>query len=134
MNDHDLEAKWTKLRQKLLGYEVVLMHRGAPALKTSNGHRFWTLRLPIERDGRTVSGAIYIGREQDVELLARTRALLRRLREPAHWHREIAASAAVGSLLNRFLERRLPALKRLTRSANGERSEAAAPLESSPED
>ncbi len=73
--------RWPKLRDKILQHALWLRHQGGLVLLRDRGRKpAWVIRFRAEEGGRKVHRTIYIGGEDQRELLRRVRPLLERCR------------------------------------------------------
>src|SRR5262249_22038385 len=86
-----LEARWSRLRERLEAHADRLTHRGCLVLRPADGCRVWTVRFNDPFEGRMIFRSIYVGTERQTELLRRTRFWLGARRSRAHWPKELAA-------------------------------------------
>src|SRR5437588_8721540 len=79
--DPALERRWEAVRAKLLANFDRLAERGSLVAGTSaSGRRVWALRFTDSQGGRPVHRNVYIGGDDQAELLRRTRDWLERCR------------------------------------------------------
>lgn len=111
--DPALERRWEAVRAKLLANFDRLAERGSLASSTSSsGRRVWAVRFADTQGGRPVHRNIYIGGDNQVELLRRTRNWLERCRRgPAEIIRLARIGAAIGGIASRLHPRLAPARK-----------------------
>ncbi len=74
------------------------MKQGAIVSRRASGRRVWSLRFYVQEGGRRVQKSIYVGGDDQPELLFRARALLARYRARSGWADEIAQFARWASL------------------------------------
>ncbi len=114
--DPALERRWEAVRAKLLANYDRLAERGSMASSTSaSGRRVWAVRFVDTQGGRPVHRNIYVGGDDQGELLRRTRDWLERCRRgPAEVVRLARLGAAIGGIASLFHPRLVPARKRAT--------------------
>jgi hypothetical protein len=96
--------RWQALLVKIEAHAALLVDQGNLVLKAIDGKHYWYLRflLPADERGHRRHCSLYVGRECDLEIVPRVRALLDGYREPRRQIREVAGYVRV--------------IKRLTRS------------------
>jgi hypothetical protein len=101
-----MAARWRKIQETLEHHAHHLRKQGSLVSKpTASGRRVWVVRFWIESQGRSVCRSIYIGGDDQPELLARTRELLKHYRERATWAKEIATYSRLVAVANATLKR-----------------------------
>ena len=93
-----LEARWQTIQAKIASHAEHLVTQGAIVARTTRNGKVWMLRFYVAESGRRIQKAIYIGSDQQTEILARARQLLARYRSRADWAREIVQSARWAAL------------------------------------
>lgn len=88
-----LEGRWDRVRAEMERAEFWLGRQGSIVLKPFEGRRYWVLRFRFNHEGRRRQGMIFIGREEDGEVLRRARELLARFRSEAMVLKLISRSA-----------------------------------------
>ena len=89
----DLERRWAALRAKLEAHADALVTQGVLVSRVASGRRVWKVRLVVRVGGRRVHRAIYVGGDDQPELLERARRLLELYRAQGRWGEEVAAFA-----------------------------------------
>jgi len=103
-----LERRWAVLRRKLAAIAPCLARQGTLVQKTVGRSRVWVVRYCVRDNGRTVQRSLYVGTEDQAELVQRVRELLRRYRAPGRWPKEVAAFARFAASAHAALKRSLP--------------------------
>jgi len=116
-SDPDIELRWQKIRDSLERHASDLIRRGSlVAKKTPSGRHVWVLRFQVREQGRARHRSVYIGGEEQRDLLRRVRQLLREYRSVNDWLRQVTAyarfAASVGVVLRRSLSPRKEAASR----------------------
>ena len=107
----DLERRWAVIRSKLEAHADDLATQGVLVSRVASGRRVWKVRFVVREGGRRVHRAIYVGGDDQPELLERARRLLELYRAQGRWGEEVAAFARfAASVIG--LARRLPAAGR----------------------
>ncbi len=111
-----LERRWDVIRAKLLANADLLAERGSLAASTSaSGRRVWAVRFADVQDGRPVHRNIYVGGDDQAELLRRTHDWLARCRRAtAEVDRLARLGVAIGVIARRIHPRLAPARSRAT--------------------
>ena len=107
----ELERRWAALRVKLEAHADDLATQGVLVSRVASGRRVWKVRLVVRVGGRRVHRAIYVGGDDQPELLERARRLLEVYRAQGRWGQEVAAFARFAAALI-GLARRPPAAGR----------------------
>ena len=107
----DLERRWAAIQPKLEALAGDLATQGVLVSRVASGRRVWKVRLVVRVGGRRVHRAIYVGGDDQPELLERTRRLLELYRAQGRWGEEVAAFARFAASVS-SLARRLPAAGR----------------------
>ena len=107
----ELERRWAALRVKLEAHADDLATQGVLVSRVASGRRVWKVRLVIREGSRRVHRAIYVGGDDQPELLERARRLLELYRAQGRWGEEVAAFARFAASVS-GLARRLPAAGR----------------------
>jgi hypothetical protein len=102
------ETRWEEIREKIVRDAAHLRRQGSIVAKWARGRRVWALRFRVRDQGRTVQRSIYLGGDDQPELLRHAQDLLRRCRERARWSRELAASARMAAAIRTTLRRLHP--------------------------
>ena len=89
----DLERRWAALRVKLEAHADDLATQGVLVSRVAAGRRVWKVRFVVREGGRRVHRAIYVGGDDQPELLERARRLLEVYRAQGRWGQEVAAFA-----------------------------------------
>jgi len=76
-----LKRRWQKIEQQMEENRCHLERQGSLAARQSGGRRVWMLRFFMETEGRHVQRSIYVGGDDQPELLKRVRGLLAYYRE-----------------------------------------------------
>ena len=103
----DLERRWAAIRSKLEAHAGDLATQGVLVARVASGRRVWKVRLVVRVGGRRVHRAIYVGGDDQPELLERARQLLELYRAQGRWGEEVAAFARFAASVS-GLARRLP--------------------------
>ena len=107
----ELERRWAALCVKLEAHAADLATQGVLVPRVASGRRVWKVRFVIREKGRRVHRAIYVGGDDQPELLDRVRRLLELYRAQGRWGEEVAAFARFAAAFI-GLARRLPAAGR----------------------
>ena len=101
----ELEARWRRIRRKMLARSYLLQKQGAVQPKVaSSGRTTWELRFrETDRHGQRRYRAIYIGRDDEAELVDRVGKYLKVLRRRGNWGAEARTMATFAGKLNRRL-------------------------------
>ena len=89
----DLERRWAAIQPKLEAHAGDLATQGVLVSRVASGRRVWRVRLVVRVGGRRVHRAIYVGGDDQPELLERARRLLEVYRAQGRWGEEVAAFA-----------------------------------------
>ena len=89
----ELERRWAALRVRLEAHADDLATQGVMVSRVAAGRRVWKVRLVVRVGGRRVHRAIYVGGDDQPELLERARRLLEVYRAQGRWGEEVAAFA-----------------------------------------
>ena len=101
-----LERRWQKILGKMQDQVMHLQRQGVIVSKiSSTGRRVWALRFCSRDQGRRVHRSIYLGGDDQPELLRRARLLLQEYRSRAGWAKEIATYAQFAAGANAALKR-----------------------------
>ena len=84
------DARWEAIRRKMEEHAVLLRRQGAIVARMARGRRVWSVRFRDRVDGREVQRAIYLGGDDQPELLRRARELLKQFHEDQTTPEEIA--------------------------------------------
>jgi hypothetical protein len=103
----DMEERWAVIQGKLAAIAPLLARQGALVQKTVGGSRVWVVRFCVRENGRTVQRSLYVGTDDQVELLQRVRDLLRRYRAPSQWPKEMACYARFAASAHAAVKRGL---------------------------
>ncbi len=95
----DPEVRWQRLYPLLEANAVHLAKQGSLAVRHACGRRVWLLRFKVEQDGRRVQRAVYIGGDDQPELLQRVKNMLVLYRDRGHWTTESAGVSRFMALL-----------------------------------
>jgi hypothetical protein len=107
----DPEARWRKVRAEMERNAYHLMRRGNIAAKWACGGRRWVLRFAApDGRGRLVNRSLYLGSDENAEVVRHARALLGYYRATANWLEQIRLSARLGTRAAAIL--RLPGRRR----------------------
>jgi hypothetical protein len=102
--DHDLEARWNRIRTTMEQNRPALEQQGSIVAKKVDGVTVRVLRFCQRHHGRRLQRSIYLG--VDTELVRRATALLEAFREPLNWQSETdSAAAALGHIVRRLRRR-----------------------------
>jgi hypothetical protein len=104
----DQEARWETVRAKIARDAPHLRRQGSIVAKWARGRRVWALRFRLREQGRTVQRSVYLGGDDQPELLGRARDFLRQCRAQALWPGEVAASARMAAAIRTTLRRLHP--------------------------
>jgi hypothetical protein len=96
---------------KLEAHADNLATQGVLVSRIASGRRVWKVRLVIREGSRRVHRAIYVGGDDQPELLERARRLLELYRAQGRWGEEVAAFARFAAAFI-GLARRPPAARR----------------------
>ena len=101
-----VDDRWESLSAQIKEYAPLLVGQGDLVLKKIGVNRFWYLRflLPPDEKGHRRHRSVYVGREADIELVARVRALLDDCRAPRRWVKELDVCVKLAAVLNRVVE------------------------------
>jgi hypothetical protein len=102
------EARWEEIREKIVRDAAHLRRQGSIVAKWARGRRVWALRFRVRDQGRTVQRSVYLGGDDQPELLGRARDFLRQCRAQALWPGEVAASARMAAAIRTTLRRLHP--------------------------
>lgn len=91
--DGALERRWQTLRARIEAEAEALRRQGSIAAKLTNGRRVWVLRFHSTEASCRRYRSIYLGGDDQPELLHRARELLACLRAEGNRAREVAAYA-----------------------------------------
>jgi hypothetical protein len=89
----ELERRWATIRSKLEAHADDLATQGVLASRVASGRRVWRVRLVVRAGGRRVHRSIYVGGDDQPELLGRACRLLELYRAQGRWAGEVAAFA-----------------------------------------
>ena len=117
----DLERRWAALRAKLEAHADDLATQGVLVSRVASHRRVWKVRLVVRVGGRRVHRAIYVGGDDQPELLERARRLLELYRAQGRWGEEVASFARFAASVS-GLARRLPSADRSGGSLAGRSS------------
>ena len=107
----ELERRWAALRVKLEAHADELATQGVMVSRVAAGRRVWKVRFVVREGGRRVHRAIYVGGDDQPELLERARRLLELYRAQGRRGEEVAAFARFAAAFI-GLARRAPAAGR----------------------
>jgi hypothetical protein len=93
----ELERRWAAIRSKLEAHADDLATQGVLASRVASGRRVWRVRLVVRAGGRRVHRSIYVGGDDQPELLDRARRLLEQYRAQGRWAGEVAAFARLAA-------------------------------------
>jgi hypothetical protein len=96
--DDDLERRWHVVEAKLTAHQDRLADQGGPvAMNSASGRRVWVVRLVDVVEGRRVHKSIYVGGDDQPELLRRARLWLDRCRVRGRVAAEVAGHARLAA-------------------------------------
>lgn len=108
-DDIHQEDRWSIIRRKMEGKAATLRRQGSIVSRMARSRRVWALRFRECDGGKQKQRAIYIGGDDQPELLRRARKLLKNYQEQTHWPKEIAhyakVAAAIDAVTRRFTGR-----------------------------
>ena len=103
----DPDARWAAIREELAANAGWLATQGVLAPRVVAGRRVWSIRFVVREDGRKVHRAVYVGGDDQPELLERARGELEKYRARARWPGEVAAYARLAASASGFIHRTL---------------------------
>lgn len=101
-SEEALERRWAALHARLMAAERWLRRQGTLTTKRAGNRRVWVVRFFVTADGRRRQKSIYVGTEDQTELVRRTRAVLARFRTEGQWSSEIAGLARLAGRASRL--------------------------------
>jgi len=88
-----LVRRWARVEQQIEQNCHWLMCQGSIAARRTGARRVWLLRFFVEVDGRRIQRSIYIGGDDQPELVQRARELIEHLRLIGRCDRQIVEDA-----------------------------------------
>lgn len=109
--DHAQERRWDAIERKLAAHAERLADRGGlVAMKSASGRGVWVVRFADIVDGRRVHRSVYVGGDDQPELLARTRRWLDHCRVKGRVADDVAGYARLAATACGAVRRLLPSL------------------------
>jgi hypothetical protein len=110
-SDHVQALRWRAVERKLAANaELLADHGGLVAMKSASGRRVWVLRFVAMVDGAKIHRSLYIGGDDQPELLARTRRWLDHCRVSGRVAAAVAGHARLTAAACGVLRRLHPSL------------------------
>jgi hypothetical protein len=107
-----VQDRWDALAAAIEANAILLATQGDLILKKNSSGSYWYLRflMPPGPDGHRRHRALYVGRQDDQELVARVRALLERIRGPRRVRQELTGYVRIAAEIERSVQRSLRSL------------------------
>ncbi len=106
--DRAQEPRWDAIERKLAANAERLADQGGlVAMKSASGRRVWVVRFVDVVDGRKVHRSVYLGGDDQPELLERARGELQKYRARACWPDEVASYAQLAAAASGVVRRTL---------------------------
>ena len=100
-----LEARWREIQAKIESASPHLASQGTIVAKSNRGRKEWVLRYRLIDGQRRQLKTMYICADGEIELLKRSKKLLKSIREPARWEQEVAAYARCAGIARSLVKR-----------------------------
>ena len=108
---HAQERRWDAIETKLAANTERLADQGGMvAMKSASGRRVWVVRFGDVADGKTVHRSVYIGGDDQPELLARTQRWLDHCRVKGRVADDVAGYAGLAAAACGAVRRLHPSL------------------------
>jgi len=109
--DHALQRRWHAIELKLAANAGRLADQGGlVAMKSASGRRVWVVRVVEMVDGRRVHRSLYVGGDDQAELLARTQRWLDYCRVKGRVADDVAGYARLAAAASGAVRRLHPSL------------------------
>ena len=89
-SSNKLVDRWQRIQKRIEQNRENLMQQGSITARQSGARRVWLLRFIDEVGGQRVQRAIYLGGDDQMELVTRARDLLDYLRLLGRFHQQLA--------------------------------------------
>lgn len=109
-SDRRLIARWEKIEEQMIANAQLLARQGSIASRRAHGRRLWLLRFMDVDQGRCVQRALYLGGDDQVEVVQRARDLLALLQAPKHLIKELKLVRSLIRKLCTIMRRARPGL------------------------
>ena len=99
------ERRWRVIEAKLEAHADMLVRQGAIVAKQANGRKVWVIRFKAQVEGKSVQRMIYLGGDDQPELIRRAQAKLNEYRELKRLPAELASFVRMARRLSAIARR-----------------------------
>lgn len=103
-----VRQRWRRVEQKILLNSKTLATQGSLASRMSGKRRVWILRFTDQVNECPMQRAIYVGGDDQPEILERVRLLLEHIRAPERFPRELSTYLTFTGRILAILRHRAP--------------------------